>query len=93
MRALLKNLPADSATYRAIGGDWTTQTELAAAQLEVTHSLLRTYISAHVKQGARLPEPLRVPRPWDTQSTKRRSGTTLAELRQIAGLQTKNVRS
>ena len=78
----MKALPPDSATYRAVGGDWTQETELLATQAELLHSFMRIWISANSKPNARLPEPLQIPRPWGTQETKR-AGTSMAELRAL----------
>ena len=57
------------ATQRAVGqrerDRWTQDTELAAQQVEVTHSLLRAFVQANSKKGSKPMEPLRIPRPHD----------------------------
>ncbi len=67
----------------AVSSSWPAERELAAVTVELLHSILRTYVSANSKPGTRLPEPLHIPRPWDTSKEKRKAGTTLAELQTI----------
>ena len=47
---------------------WTQDTELAAIQVEVTHSLLRAFVQANAKKGSQKMEPLRIPRPHDAEA-------------------------
>lgn len=54
-----------------------------AVHAELLHSFFRGWLGAHVKQGTKLPEPLHIPRPWDTQKEARRRGTTMTELRAL----------
>ena len=81
--ALVKNLPAESSTVRELNKDWNADRELSAVTVELLHSILRTYVSANSKAGTRLPEPLHIPRPWDTPKGRPNTGTTLAELQTI----------
>jgi hypothetical protein len=85
LSSMVENLPHDSAFIRTITHDWTTDRELAAAQIEVTHSLLRAFISANTKPGSRLPDPLQIPRPGGTLTERKPRGTTMRELLKIVG--------
>jgi hypothetical protein len=82
LAALVHGLPPTSAVFRANSAAWDDETELAAVQVELTHSLLRTLIAVNSKKGAQLPDPLRIPRPWDLPKIQKR-GTSMAELRSI----------
>jgi hypothetical protein len=80
--SLVRGLPSTSAVFRSAEASWTNETELAAMQVELTHSLLRTTLAINSKKGAQLPDPLRIPRPWGTHKGEKR-GTSMAELRSI----------
>ncbi len=82
---MVVNLPQDSAFVKTLTEDWTTDRELAAAQVEVTHSLLRAFISANSKQGSKLPDPLQIPRPGGTLTKRKPRGTTMRDLIKIVG--------
>ena len=78
---LLTWLPAEAALWRSMKVSWTEDRELAAIQIELLDSLRRTYIAANSKKGARMPDPIRIPRPWDSpREASSRRGTSLKEL-------------
>ena len=79
LASLVRGLPSTSALFRSADAAWTNETELAAMQVELTHSLLRTTIAINSKKGAQLPDPLRIPRPWGTHKAEKR-GTSMGEL-------------
>lgn len=86
--SLTRWLPADAAIWRATSTTWSVDNELQALTVELIDSLRRMYLQAHSKQGARLPDPIRVPRPWDTSKEgRRKSGTTLGEMIAVMGMQ------
>lgn len=78
--ALIEWLPPDAAIWRANRTSWTDERELLATQIEVLDALRRAFVVAHSKQGTRPPEPIRVPRPWQTAEKTKRRGTRLGDL-------------
>lgn len=80
VEALVQWLPPEAATWRSMGRAWTTDQELAAITIEMLDSLRRLYIQAHTKQGAKQPDPIHIPRPWDQEKPAPRRGTTLQEM-------------
>lgn len=64
LRALVLNLPRDAATVRAQLGDsseWSTESELLASLIELTHAGLR----AQAGKAATSIAPLHIPRPYE----------------------------
>lgn len=55
--------PMYDALERAAAVRWTAADELAALTLELVHAHYRAFLAVHSGKHARLPEPLRVPRP------------------------------
>ena len=74
---LIKGLPADSATALSYteGMAWTGDTELAALQAELMHTLIRITASAAGAKKQQLPKELRIPRPYDPPKQKRPKAT------------------
>lgn len=90
--SLLEWLPADAALWRSAKTSWTDERELLATQIEVVDGLRRAFIMAHSKKGTKPPEPIKIPRPWDT-AKRARSGTRLNELIREMRLPVKHVES
>lgn len=89
---LLTWLPAEAALWRSMKVSWTEDRELAAIQIELLDALRRTYIVANSKKGARMPDPVRIPRPWDApREGSSRRGTSLKELIRDTKLPIRNV--
>lgn len=79
---LVRNLPPEAALRRALdpdGSAWSTSDHLLASILEVVDSHRVNYVAAHSKTGAKVPKPIRVPRPGEKKPKRR--GTTLGELK------------
>lgn len=49
---------------------WTYTEELLAELIEVMDFGNRLYLQAHTKPGAHLPDPIRIPRPYDREQPK-----------------------
>ena len=70
---LLFNLPADSATFRALGAGWSVGDHLLATQLEALVQLLRVTVAVNTKNPRETlarDRPFRVPRPGDTEESR-----------------------
>ena len=78
--ALFEHLPPDAAVWRDMGVSWTTEMELQALGIEMLDAFRRTYIIANSKKGAKQPEPIRIPRPYEKTAPARARGTRLSEL-------------
>lgn len=78
--ALTRWLPEEAAVWRSTKTAWSTETELQAVLIEVLDSFRRLYLQAHSKKGAKLPDPISIPRPYKTKTESRKSGTTLGEM-------------
>jgi hypothetical protein len=78
--SLVQWLPPDAALWRSMGNSWSTDQELLALNAELLDSLRRLYLQAHSKPGARLPDPLHIPRPGDRETPQRPRGTTYKEM-------------
>lgn len=63
--SLIAGLSPGSAVGRAENADWTTDRELAAAQVEMTHEVVRAVLAvvASLSKKQKVPDPLRIPRP------------------------------
>jgi hypothetical protein len=61
--ALLRWLPPDAACWAGQQPSWTLERELAAAQVELTHTVTR--LLAALGGAKRIPRPLTIPRPTD----------------------------
>lgn len=66
--ALVRGLPADSATFRAVApaASWTISDELLATLIELTDARWGWFFDVHAKPNTRRPSPLRIPRPGQT---------------------------
>ncbi|MDF1596942.1 MAG: hypothetical protein P1T08_12760 [Acidimicrobiia bacterium] len=70
LRSLLFGLPPGAAIYRDVAGTppdqppWGYTEELLAVIAELVHENIRVLVKANSKKGTRLPDPLRLPRPW-----------------------------
>lgn len=53
------------------------QGEVLALLAELVHALWRVTVQVHAKKGARLPPPLRVPRPWSETAPARPAGARI----------------
>lgn len=84
IRALLTGLPIDAAVFRADTGGWSSETHLLAMLTEIAWETTRAiYASAPGRRkGAKLPDPLRLPRPGQEQTPS----VSIGELaRRVAG--------
>lgn len=63
---LVKHLPPESAFAHCGAGWWTSELELLAAAVELTHQNVVATIALGARKGTTLPDPLRIPRPTDT---------------------------
>lgn len=63
LSALVKGLPPGSAVGRELSAGWGVTEELLATLIEVVDRGDRWFYSAHSPPGARMPEPLVIPRP------------------------------
>jgi hypothetical protein len=77
---LVRWLPPDAAVWRSTQSTWSTELELQATLIEVVDSLRRLYVQAHSKKGARVSDPIEIPRPWEVKERQRKSGTSLTEM-------------
>ena len=92
---LTQHLPRDCALARSVLGhaaEWTNTEELLAAVIEVMDRGQLWFLQANSKKGARLPKPIRVPRPEtpgaepiDATSPPKSTGEALKELMAQAG--------
>jgi hypothetical protein len=78
--ALFDWLPADAALWRAAKTAWSDEKELLATQIEVLDGLRRAFIMAHSKKGAKAPDPIQIPRPWQKAEKNGKRGTRLNDL-------------
>jgi hypothetical protein len=78
--SLLEWLPPEAALWRSTKTSWSEERELLALQVEMVDSLRRAFILANSKKGARQPDPVRIPRPWDKSAKRERRGTRLNDL-------------
>jgi hypothetical protein len=78
--SLVEWLPPDAAVWRSMKNSWTDERELLATQIEVLDGLRRAFLMAHSKPGTRPPEPIRIPRPWQTGDKGKKRGTRLNDL-------------
>jgi hypothetical protein len=76
LRALIEGLPPDAMLWRRVPG-WGSDQELLALNAEVTHSIVRVLISAYSKKGAKVPKPLKVPRPTADRAAPRSTAKRL----------------
>lgn len=83
INSLLTWLPSDAAVWRSMGNAWSDEKELAATNIEVVDALRRAFIVANSKKGAREPEPVRIPRPWQKSEAVKRKGTSLGEMMRV----------
>ena len=88
--SLLEWLPPDAALWHSTKTSWTDERELLATQIEVVDGLRRAFIMAHSKKGTKPPEPVKIPRPWDSAKRGPR-GTRLNELIREMRLPVKHV--
>lgn len=61
----MKHLPPDSAFAHAGHEWWTSELELLAAAVELTHQNVIATIALGSKKGTTLPDPLHIPRPGE----------------------------
>ena len=62
--ALVRWLPEDSAVTRAVGS-WSQKSEILATIVDMIGASNHMYLAAHVKEGTKIGDPLRFPRPWE----------------------------
>lgn len=62
LASLVRMIPSDSATARASSG-WSNLEELLALNAELSHATWRLLAIVHSKEGAKIPDPLQIPRP------------------------------
>ena len=64
--SLIGGLPQTSAVWRAAHDDgWTQQDELLATIVDMLGMNNQLILAVNSKKGAKLPEPVRFPRPWE----------------------------
>lgn len=82
---MVVGLPKDSATSRAESDypDWTQETEFLANVIEGVSALTVVFMKAWSEKGARIPDPITVPRPWDR--ARERRPATSQDLRKLFG--------
>jgi hypothetical protein len=79
---LIRTLPAEAALISRDlvpeHRNWGNTEELLALLIEQEHATWRLLLQVHSKEGAEIPEPLRIPRPWtpSTEPEPRRQATT-----------------
>jgi len=64
----MTGLPPKSALHRALdpkGWDWDEKTEFGASAVEQLDRANNMYLRVHAKPGTKVPEPVRIGRPWD----------------------------
>jgi hypothetical protein len=89
LRVLVQNLPAESATARAvIGHDWTPEALLLADLVDVVRFLRAEWLMAHEANPDR-PEP--IPRPGVTTAQDRRAAQRAAHDHVMSQLHTRGV--
>ena len=86
---LVKGLPPGGALHRAIDPDghgWSTKEELLAIMIEVLDHGNRLFFSANRAKGARMPDPIRIRRPWErSEDAKPRPKPTHAQVKRFFG--------
>jgi len=73
MLALVRGLPSDALVWANESSSWSMQLELSAVSVELLHAVCRLLMQQGGAKRARLPEPLRIPRPTDSTMTRRPS--------------------
>lgn len=70
----LFNLPAEAATWRALGHGWTVGDHLSATTVDALHELIRLTVavnSSDPQKTLKKLDPVRIPRPGDKPGQKR----------------------
>lgn len=67
LRALIRGIPPDSALQRAFDPNWrwSSTDELLSSLIEVTDRNGRWFAQVHARKGSKVPDPVRIPRPWE----------------------------
>ena len=71
--ALVRWLPEDSAVTRAVGS-WDQKSEILATIVDMIGAGNHMYLASHVKEGTKIGDPLRFPRPWEDGLVDARTG-------------------
>lgn len=62
--ALVRWLPEGSAVTRSVGS-WDQKSEILATIVDLIAVGNHMYLASHVKEGTKIGDPLRFPRPWE----------------------------